>query len=37
MPMHYDGMFKFVTQKDENGNDMKDEQGKEIKVQKPPK
>lgn len=37
MPMHYDGMFKFVTQKDENGNDMKDENGKEIKVQRPPK
>ena len=37
MPMHYDGMFKFVTQKDENGNDMKDEHGKEIKVQRPPK
>lgn len=37
MPMHYDGMFRFVTQKDENGNGMKDEHGKEIKVQKPPK
>ncbi|KAI9740006.1 MAG: hypothetical protein M1835_003165 [Candelina submexicana] len=37
IPMHYDGMFKFVTQKDENGNDIKDEQGKEIKVQKQPK
>ena len=37
MPMHYDGMFKFVTKKDENGNDMKDADGKEIKYQKPPK
>ncbi|KAI4123483.1 MAG: hypothetical protein LQ338_004259 [Usnochroma carphineum] len=37
MPMHYDGMFKFVTQKDESGNDMMDEDGKEIKVQRPPK
>ena len=37
MPMHYDGMFKFVTKKDENGNDMLDEEGKEIQVQKPPK
>ena len=37
MPMHYDGMFKFVTEKDENGNDVKDADGKEIKVQKPPK
>lgn len=37
MPMHYDGMFKFVPQKDENGNVVKDEQGKEVKVQKPPK
>ena len=37
MPMHYDGMFKFVTQKDADGNDMKDAEGKEIKVQKPPK
>ena len=37
MPMHYDGMFKFVNQKDADGNDMKDAEGKEIKVQKPPK
>ncbi|KAI4172377.1 MAG: hypothetical protein LQ343_003636 [Gyalolechia ehrenbergii] len=36
-PMHYDGMFSIVTQKDENGNDMKDEQGKEIRIQKSPK
>ena len=36
MPMHYDGMFKFVPKKDENGNDMKDEQGNVIKFQKPP-
>ena len=36
MPMHYDGMFKSVTKKDENGNDMKDEQGNVIKFQKPP-
>lgn len=37
MPMHFDGMFKFVPVKDENGNVMKDEEGKEIKVQKPPR
>ncbi|MCJ1467851.1 hypothetical protein MMC07_006476 [Pseudocyphellaria aurata] len=37
MPMHFDGMFKFVVQKDENGNPIKDEQGNEVKVQKPPK
>jgi hypothetical protein len=37
MPMHYDGMFKFITQKDENGEDMKDENGKEIKINVPPK
>ncbi|KAH8728392.1 Pyoverdine/dityrosine biosynthesis protein-domain-containing protein [Phaeosphaeriaceae sp. PMI808] len=37
MPMHYDGMFKFVTQKDENGEDMKHENGKEIKINVPPK
>ena len=36
MPMHYDGVFKFVTKKDENGNDMEDEQGNVIKFQKPP-
>lgn len=37
MPMHFDGMFKFVAQKDENGNPILDEEGKEVKVQKPPK
>lgn len=37
MPMHFDGMFKFVVQKDENGNPITDEQGNEVKVQKPPK
>jgi len=37
MPMHYDGIFKFVPKKDENGNDMKDGSGNEIKIQKPPK
>ncbi|KAF2488791.1 Clavaminate synthase-like protein [Lophium mytilinum] len=37
LAMHYDGVFKFVTQKDGNGNDMLDADGKEIKVQKPPK
>ncbi|KAF2201234.1 Clavaminate synthase-like protein [Delitschia confertaspora ATCC 74209] len=37
MPMHYDGMFKFVPQKDENGNPMLDAEGKEIKYNKPPK
>lgn len=37
MPMHFDGMFKFVAQKDENGDPIRDEQGKEVKVQKPPK
>lgn len=36
MPMHYDGVFKFVAEKDENGNEMKDEQGNVIKIQKPP-
>lgn len=37
MPMHFDGMFKFVAQKDDKGNSILDEQGNEIKVQKPPR
>ena len=37
MPMHYDGVFKFVTKKDEKGEDVRDEQGKEVKVQKVPR
>lgn len=36
MPMHYDGMFKFVNKKGEDGNDLKDEQGNDVKVQAPP-
>jgi len=36
MPMHFDGMFKFLPKKDENGNVVLDEEGKEIKVQTPP-
>ena len=36
MPMHYDGMFKFVNKKDDEGNDMKDKEGNEIKENKPP-
>ncbi|MCJ1317819.1 hypothetical protein MMC15_003146 [Xylographa vitiligo] len=37
MPMHYDGMFKFVPELDANGNPKVDADGKEIKVQKPPR
>lgn len=37
MPMHYDGMFKFVPRKDENGNDVLDAEGNVVKYQKPPK
>ncbi|KAF2805280.1 Clavaminate synthase-like protein [Mytilinidion resinicola] len=37
MAMHYDGVFKYMTQKDENGVDMLDVNGNEIKLQKPPK
>ena len=37
MPMHFDGMFKFVAQTDDKGNSILDEQGNEIKVQKPPR
>ncbi|KAI4154545.1 MAG: hypothetical protein LQ341_000328 [Variospora aurantia] len=37
MPMHFDGMFKFVAKIDEEGNELKDEQGNVIKYQKPPK
>lgn len=37
MPMRFDGMFKFVAQKDENGNSILDRHGNEVKVQKPPK
>ena len=37
MPMHYDGMFKFENKKGEDGNDLKDEQGNDIKVQAPPR
>ena len=37
MPMHYDGMFKFVNKKGEDGEDVKDEQGNNVKIQKPPR
>ena len=37
MPMHYDGIFKFRTKKDDNGNIMNDEEGNEIQVQIPPR
>lgn len=37
MPMHYDGIFKFTTKKDEHGNALKDEQGDEVQVQIPPR
>ena len=37
MPMHYDGMFKFVPKLDADGNEMKDADGNVIKYQKPPK
>ena len=36
MPMHYDGMFKLVNKKDENGNDVLDEEGKPVKYNAPP-
>lgn len=36
MPMHYDGVFKFVNKKDRYGNDVKDEQGDDVKVPNPP-
>ncbi|KAL8830172.1 MAG: hypothetical protein Q9170_005858 [Blastenia crenularia] len=35
-PMHYDGMFKLVTCKDETGKEMKDDKGHELKLHKPP-
>ncbi|MCJ1389440.1 hypothetical protein MMC18_002297 [Xylographa bjoerkii] len=37
MPMHYDGMFKFVPEIDARGNPKVDADGKEIKIQKPPR
>ncbi len=37
MPMHYDGIFKFRTKKDDDGNVMKDEEGNEIQIQIPPR
>lgn len=37
MPMHYDGIFKFRTTEDDDGNVMKDEQGNEVQIQIPPR
>lgn len=37
MPMHYDGIFKFRTKTDDDGNVMRDEEGNEIQVQIPPR
>lgn len=37
MPMHYDGIFKFRTKKDDDGNVMRDEEGNEIQIQIPPR
>ncbi len=37
MPMHYGGKFKSLTKKYSYGNDVKGADGKDIKVQTPPK
>lgn len=37
MPMHYDGIYKFKTKKDADGNVMRDEEGDEIQIQTPPR
>ena len=37
MPMHYDGIYKFKTRKDADGNVMRDEEGNAIQIQTPPR